>query len=471
MNIAPYLKLMADRNASDLFFTTAAPVSIKIEGETKPVGRSLLEPGMTKTVAYSIMDANQIKEFEVTKEMNLGLSVAEVGRFRVNIYMQRGEVSMVIRFIKAQIPKLETLCLPPVIKELVMNKNGLILVVGSTGSGKSTTLASMIDSRNERSSGHILTIEDPIEYIFTHKKSIIGQREVGLDTLSYENALREAMRESPDMIMIGEVRDRLTMEAAINYADTGHLCLTTLHAVNANQALDRVINFFPGDGKQQILMDLSLNLRGIISQRLVLGGDGKRVPAVEVLINTSYIGELIRKGQLSDIKQAMEKGSVSGMQTFDQSLFDLYKSGRIGLQDALGNADSRGNLEWRINFGGGDKGLEKPEDALQFPSAMSASQNLGELPDEGAFPNSLRNNALGNGAAANGAETLDDLLPVDTALAEKAQLSQKKLGTKCDSTLEAGDKIHDDLAELRALFGDDDIAEGQGENSPASWSR
>jgi twitching motility protein PilU len=471
MNIALYLKLMADRNASDLFFTTGAPVSIKIEGDTKPVGRSLLEPGMTKTVAYSIMDANQIKEFETAKEMNLGLSVAEVGRFRVNIYMQRGEVSMVIRFIKAQIPKLDALSLPPVIKELVMNKNGLILVVGSTGSGKSTTLASMIDSRNERSSGHILTIEDPIEYIFTHQKSIIGQREVGLDTLSYENALREAMRESPDMIMIGEVRDRLTMEAAINYADTGHLCLTTLHAVNANQALDRVINFFPPDGKQQILMDLSLNLRGIISQRLVLGGDCKRVPAVEVLINTSYISELIRKGQLSDIKEAMEKGSVSGMQTFDQSLYDLYKSGRIGLQDALGNADSRGNLEWRINFGGGEKGFEKPEDALHFPSEMSDAQNVGERPNGETFPNGLKNNVLGRGTVANGAGALDDLLPVDTAVGENAQRSQKEVDSKYEGTLEAGEKFHEDLAELRALFGEDDMADEPGENSPASWSR
>jgi twitching motility protein PilU len=258
-----------------------------------------------------------------------------------------------------------------------MHNHGLVLMVGSTGSGKSTSLAAMIDYRNEQRSGHILTIEDPIEYTFVHKKSIIGQREVGLDTLSYENALREAMREAPDMIMIGEVRDSMTMEAAISYADTGHLCVTTLHAVNANQALDRVINLFPGETRQQILMDLSLNLRGIISQRLVLGTDGKRVPAIEILINTPYISELIRAGKLGDIKDIMEKGAASGMQTFDQSLYRLYKDGQISLDEALSNADSRGNLEWRINFGEGDKGLENTQDALQFPSAIlnSTTQN------------------------------------------------------------------------------------------------
>jgi twitching motility protein PilU len=240
---------------------------------------------------------------------------------------------------------------------MVMKKNGLILVVGSTGSGKSTSLASMIEHRNHEQSGHILTIEDPIEYIFAHKKSIIGQREVGLDTLSYDNALREAMREAPDVIMIGEVRDRLTMEAAMSYADTGHLCLTTLHAVNANQTLDRIINFFPTDARNQILMDLSLNLAGIISQRLIPATDGGRIPAVEVLINTPYIAELIRKGELNGIKEIMEKGAAVGMQTFDQCLHELYKSERITLDDALNFADSRSNLEWQINFGGGIKSI------------------------------------------------------------------------------------------------------------------
>lgn len=383
MNIAPYLKLMADRHASDLYFTTGAPVSVKIEGETKPVSRVALAPGQTKQIAYSIMDAKQVEEFEASKEMNLGLSVAGVGRFRVNVYMQRGEVSMVIRFIKGEIPSLNNLNLPPVLKDVVMHNHGLVLVVGSTGSGKSTTMASMIDFRNAQRSGHILTIEDPIEYTFSHRKSIIGQREVGLDTLSYDNALREAMREAPDMIMIGEVRDRETMEAAINYADTGHLCLTTLHAVNANQALDRVINLFPAEAKHQILMDLSLNLRAIISQRLVVGSDRMRVPAVEVLVNTSYISELMREGKLGEVKEAMEKGGASGMQTFDQSLYHLYKQGKISLEEALSNADSRGNLEWRINFGGAEQDLNTPEEPLQFPDKASSSV-AGNVPDTDA---------------------------------------------------------------------------------------
>ena len=381
MNITPYLKLMAERNASDLYFTTGAPASVRIEGETKPASRTALEPGLTKRIAYSVMDERQIKEFEANKEMNLGLSVAQVGRFRVNVYMQRGEVSMVIRFIKCQIPSMEQLNLPPILKDLVLHKNGLVLTVGSTGSGKSTSLAAMIDYRNEQRSGHILTIEDPIEYVFSHKKSIIGQREVGLDTLNYENALREAMREAPDMIMIGEVRDRNTMEAAIAYADTGHLCLTTLHAVNSNQALDRIINFFPPEAKRQILMDLSLNLRGIVSQRLVLGTDGKRVPAVEVLVNTPYISELMTKGQLADIKEVMEKGAVNGMQTFDQSLYELYKTKKISLQDALANADSRGNLEWRINFGGGANTLDKTSEHLEFPSDIILSETKADSAD------------------------------------------------------------------------------------------
>jgi twitching motility protein PilU len=402
MNIAPYLKLMAEKNASDLFFTTGAPASVKIEGHVKPISRTPMEPGLVKRIAYSIMDEKQLREFEITKEMNLGISVAGVGRFRVNIYLQRGEVSMVIRFIKNIIPSLDDLNLPPVLRDLVMHNNGLIVVVGSTGSGKSTTMASMIDFRNAQRSGHILTIEDPIEYVFTHKKSIIGQREVGLDTLSYDNALREAMREAPDMIMIGEVRDRDTMQAAIAYADTGHLCLTTLHAVNANQALDRIINLFPPDAKQQILMDLSLNLRGIVSQRLVLGMDGWRVPAIEVLVNTPYISELVKKGDLGEIKEVMAKGAVSGMLTFDQSLYELYKEKKISLQDALTNADSRGDLEWRINFGGGMSTLQQESDALQFPSDMvpaPAAAGEGD-PAKGAYT---------EGAAA-GAPGQDDTL-------------------------------------------------------------
>jgi len=353
MNLQPYLKLMAERGGSDIFFTTGAPVSMNIEGKMHPIGKVPLEPGMAKDIAYSVMDENQKMGFEATMEMNLGMSLKDIGRFRINIYTQRGEVSMVIRYIKSSIPSLDELKLPEKLKELVCHRKGLVLVVGATGSGKSTSLASMIQHRSQVMPGHILTIEDPIEFTFNHNKSIVGQREVGLDTLSYENALREAMREAPDVIMIGEVRDRETMEAAIQYADTGHLCLSTLHSVNANQTLDRILSFFPPDSRNQILMDLSLNLQAIVSQRLVTGLKGMRVAAVEILINSPYISELIRKGDFHEIKAIMEKGEADGMQTFDQSLYQLFLEGKIDIQTALSYADSRSNLEWKINFGGG----------------------------------------------------------------------------------------------------------------------
>ncbi|HED35627.1 MAG TPA: PilT/PilU family type 4a pilus ATPase [Gammaproteobacteria bacterium] len=369
MNLQPYLKLMAERGGSDIFFTTGAPVSMNIEGKMHSIGKTPLEPGMTKEIAYSVMDENQKMGFEATMEMNMGMSLKDVGRFRINIYTQRGEVSMVIRYIKSDVPSLEKLNLPEKLKELVSYRKGLVLVVGATGSGKSTTLASMINYRSMNMPGHILTIEDPIEYMFDHQKSIVGQREVGLDTLSYENALREAMREAPDVIMIGEVRDRETMEAAIQYADTGHLCLTTLHSVNANQTLDRILSFFPPDSRNQILMDLSLNLQAIVSQRLVESLKGKRIAAIEILINSPYISELIRRGDFHEIKEIMEKGEADGMQTFDQSLYQLFSNGQIDIKTALSYADSRSNLEWKINFGGGVKDINsgKENETLQFP--------------------------------------------------------------------------------------------------------
>lgn len=371
MNLQPYLKLMAERGGSDIFFTTGAPVSMNIEGTMHSIGKTALEPGMTKEIAYSIMDENQKMGFEATLEMNLGMSIKDVGRFRVNIYTQRGEVSMVIRYIKSNVPSLKALNLPDKLEELVCLRKGLVLVVGATGSGKSTSLASMINYRSENMPGHILTIEDPIEYMFDHKKSIVGQREVGLDTLSYENALREAMREAPNVIMIGEVRDRETMEAAIQYADTGHLCLSTLHSVNANQTLDRILSFFPPDARNQILMDLSLNLQAIVSQRLVVGLNGKRVAAIEILINSPYISELIRRGDFHEIKEIMEKGEADGMQTFDQSLYQLFQDGKIDIKTALSHADSRSNLEWKINFGGGvvESQDSKHDETLEFPAS------------------------------------------------------------------------------------------------------
>jgi twitching motility protein PilU len=349
--LEPYLKAMVDKQASDLFFVTAAPPNMKVQGSTSAISKKAFESGQIKQLAYSLLNDEQVRDFEINREMNLGFTLAGVGRFRVNIYIQRSEVSMVIRYIKWDIPTIDDLKLPQVLKKIVMNKTGMVLVVGSTGSGKSTTLASMIDYRNKFEGGHILTIEDPIEFVFRHNKSIVSQREVGIDTLSYENALREALREAPEVIMIGEARDSKTMKAAITFADTGHLCMTTLHAVNANQAMDRIMNMFPTDMRNQLLMDLSLNLKAVISQRLVPGMKGKLACAVEILLNTPYISELLRAGNFSAIKEIMEKGETTGMQTFDQSLYDLYKADQISIKSALAYADSSTNLEWRLNFG------------------------------------------------------------------------------------------------------------------------
>jgi twitching motility protein PilU len=350
--LEPYLKIMAEKQASDLFFVTGAPPNMKLDGRTGPMARNPLKTGQVQKLAYSLLNDEQVQDFEVNREMNLGFTLVDVGRFRVNIFVQRSEVSMVIRYIKWEIPSIEELNLPQILKEIVMEKTGLVLVVGSTGSGKSTTLASMLNYRNGVEGGHILTIEDPIEFVFRHNKSIISQREVGIDTLSYENALREALREAPQVIMIGEARDRETMQAAINYADTGHLCLTTLHAVNSNQAMDRMMNMFPTDMRDQLLMDLSLNLKAVVSQRLVPAMNGKQACAVEIMRNSPYIAELLREGNFNEIKEIMAKGDTVGMQTFDQSLYDLYKADRISIKSALAHADSSTNLEWKINFGG-----------------------------------------------------------------------------------------------------------------------
>lgn len=374
MNLQPYLKLMSEQRGSDMYFTTGAPVSVRIEGKIRPVGKSMLAPGMTRKLAYDLLSPAQIKDFEKNLEFNMGMSHTDLGRFRINMYLQRGEVSMVIRFINADIPSIDELLLPDVYKHMMKKKKGLVLIVGATGTGKSTSLASMLDYRNALDTGHILTIEDPIEFMFHHKKCIIGQREVGLDTLSFDNALCEAMREAPDVIMIGEVRDRATIESALRYADTGHLCLTSLHATNANQTLDRILNFFSSDSHNQILMDLSLNLNAIMAQRLVSSANGTRIVATEVLVNTPYISQLIRDGNFHDIKQVMEKGADVGMQTFDQSLYTLFKAGSIDLKTALANADSSSDLEWRINFGGGVKDIgatEASKEALQFPVPSS----------------------------------------------------------------------------------------------------
>lgn len=350
MDITPFFRLMVDKGASDLFFTVGAPPNIKIEGITTPVGQTPIKSDQMREIAASVMTDHQRREYETNMELNMALSIEEVGRFRINVFKQRGEDAMVVRYIKDKIPSLEDLHLPKILRDIILEVRGLVLVVGSTGSGKSTTLASMINYRAANQRGHILTIEDPIEFTYKHQKSIVAQREVGIDTLSYDNALTNAMREAPDVILIGEIRERNSMKHAIAYAETGHLCLSTLHANNANQTMDRIINFFSEEAKQQILLDLSLNLRAIISMRLIPGLAKQRVPAVEVLLNTPYISDLIAKGKIEEIKEAMSRGKEQGMQTFDQALFDLYKAGKISKDSAIKYADSKNNVGLQIRL-------------------------------------------------------------------------------------------------------------------------
>lgn len=376
--LEPYLKVMVEKQGSDLFFVTGAPPNMKLQGKTSAIAKKPFETGQVQKLVYSLLSDEQIRDFEINRELNLGFTLENIGRFRVNIFIQRSEVSMVIRYIKWEIPTLDELGLPQVLKSIVMNHSGMVLVVGSTGSGKSTTMASMLDHRNKMEGGHILTIEDPIEFVFRHNKSIVSQREVGIDTLSYENALREALREAPEVIMIGEARDGETMKAAINFADTGHLCMTTLHAVNSNQAMDRIMNMFPSDMRDQLLMDLSLNLKAVISQRLVPAMDGKLACAVEVMMNSPYISELLRDGNFNEIKEIMEKGDTVGMQTFDQSLYNLYKADKITIKSALAYADSSTNLEWKINFGG----EQQAQDTRHNLNEMSGGLEELVLPSE-----------------------------------------------------------------------------------------
>lgn len=360
MDIGYFLKLMSEKSASDMFLSTGAPVYIKVEGRLHPLGSTGLPPGMVRKIAYSLMDESQIQQFERDFELNMAYSLQDAGRFRVNVFKQRGETSMVIRAIRSNIPSIEELQLPKVLKDIITAPRGLVLIVGSTGSGKSTTLASMIDHRNATTSGHILTIEDPIEYLHRHKKSLVNQREVGLDTLTFHNALRNAMREAPDVILIGEILDATTMEAAISFAETGHICLATLHSNNADQTIERILNFFPEAAHKNVLMNLSLNLRAVVSQRLVPGIDGRRLPATEVLINTPMIRDLLRRGQIHEIKQAMEDSLDEGVESFDQCLFRLYKEGRIEREVALRAADSRDGLDLKFRLSEGGTGSHDP---------------------------------------------------------------------------------------------------------------
>lgn len=351
LKILPYLKLCVEKNASDIYFTSNAPAMLRIEGEMLAIGKTLMTSEFIRELAYSILTPDQQEYLTQKNEIDLASQAGGLGRFRVNVFTQRGSLAIVMRYVKSEVPTLDTLGVPEALKDLIMQKRGLILMVGATGSGKSTTLAAMINHRNENAAGHILTIEDPIEYVHPNRRSIVNQREVGQDTESYERALVSSLREAPDVILIGEVRRRDTMDACIQLANTGHLGLTTLHANNAYQALQRVINLYPPDGRDQLYMDLSLTLRAIISQRLVRRKDGKRCAAVEIMINSPYIQELILSRRIDEIKQTMDQSSDKGMQTFDSALYGLYKRGVIELEEALANADSRTNLEAKINFG------------------------------------------------------------------------------------------------------------------------
>jgi twitching motility protein PilU len=352
MDLRELLKVMVDRNASDLYLTVDLPPMYRIEGIVQKAGETPLTNEQLETLANEMLREKQRKEFAETMEMNLALYYPELGRFRVNIFRQRGNVGFVLRQIKVEIKTIDELGLPPIIKTLAMGKRGLVLFVGATGSGKSTSLAAMIDHRNSTSPGHIVSVEDPVEFVHRHKQCVITQREIGFDTHSFSNALKNTLRQAPDVILIGEIRDTETMEAAIAFAETGHLCLGTLHANNANQAIERIMNFFPSERHAQIYLQLSLNLRAIVSQRLVRGVEGKRVAALEVMMDTPRIRDLIKNGEIDHIKDAMEQGVQEGCQTFDHVLFLLHKEGKIDLEQALINADSANNLRLKIKLDG-----------------------------------------------------------------------------------------------------------------------
>jgi twitching motility protein PilU len=362
MGFKDLLKIMIAKEGSDLFLTADAPPSIKAFGHMVPLGSQVLPAGAVEKIAVQLMTPDQARAFEKDPELNIALSEPDIGRFRINIFKQRGQLAMVARHIKTDIPSCDQLSLPDTLKDLVMSKRGLVMFVGGTGSGKSTSLAALIDYRNQNSDGHIITVEDPIEFIHPHKKSIVSQREVGVDTASYESALKNTLRQAPDVILIGEIRSQDTMEHALAFAETGHLCLSTLHANNANQALDRIINFFPEERHKQLFLDLSLNLRGLVSQRLIPSVDGRRAAAFEILLGTPRVCDLVKQGKVDEIKEVIDRSEEQGMQTFDSALYTLFRQGRISEEEALKNADSRNNLRLKIQL----SDSKTPEPANQF---------------------------------------------------------------------------------------------------------
>jgi len=384
MKVTPLLKILAEKDGSDLYLSTGAPPSAKFSGKLTPLGKDRAPPGWVESLANEIMSDKQREAFREKPEMNLALSLPNIGRFRVNIFKQRNECSMVIRNIVTDIPNLKDLGLPDVLTKVIMLKRGLILFVGGTGSGKSTSLAALIDHRNRNSSGHIITIEDPIEFVHSHQGCIINQREVGMDTDSFEDALKNTLRQAPDVILIGEIRDRETMEHALAFAETGHLAISTLHANNANQALDRIINFFPEEKRQSLLSDLSINLQCFVSQRLVPTVDGKRCAAIEILLNSPRIADLIKEGEILEIKEIMEKSGGMGMQTFDMALLDLYNAGKISFDEAIKNADAANNLRLKIELAEkADKGHDSDEEDTHSGLSLLADEEDEEDPMEG----------------------------------------------------------------------------------------
>ena len=370
------LRRMIEKKASDLFLTAGFPPALKVDGEVRPQSERVLTGEQSATLVRSLMNDRQTREFDATKECNFAIAPAGIGRFRVSAFVQQGAAGCVIRMINASIPTFEELDLPPILKELALSKRGMVVVVGGTGSGKSTTLAAMVGYRNEKTRGHIVTIEDPVEFVHQHKGCVITHRDIGVDTDSWHVALKNVLRQAPDVIYIGEIRDRETMEYAVQFAETGHLVFSTLHANNANQAMERVINFFPEEAHRQLLVDLSLNLAGVVSQRLIPGLHEKLVPAVEVMLNSSYISDLIAKGEFSGIKEAMGRSTEIGMCTFDQALYQLYTEDRISLDEALHNADSRTDLALRVRLAAGVSTQDAGDLSIDTSSPIQSAARL-----------------------------------------------------------------------------------------------